>query len=177
MKAFFCLFLASLATWGQTFSSPVRDVENPDKNLVSASCQFDFNSTNTVEQGTCQADFPVTKAVVVTSLTVACHSDFATDRFRRNGPLWAVSNDGGGLFGGTRNVIGSFQPAVVTDVVEQGAELTGTRLLAKVSSSSPTPFVRAFVVGVKLAVGFSNSRCYVPAHGYVAPEGVGRRTN
>lgn len=170
MKELLCLLVAVSAALGQTFSSPVRDVENPDKNLVSASCQFDFSTaTTTVENGTCQADFPVTKAVVVTSIEVACHSDVTTDRFRRNGPLWAVSNDGTGLFGGTRNIIGSFHQATISDLIEQGAELTGTRLLAKISSSSPSPFVRTFVARVKQAPGVSNSRCYVQAHGYVAP--------
>ncbi|MBS1826107.1 MAG: hypothetical protein JST93_12365 [Acidobacteria bacterium] len=169
MKATLFLLIAVPAAWGQTFSSPIRDVENPDKNLVSASCQFDFSTAATAENGSCQADFAVTKAVVVTSIQVACHSDVPSDRFRRTGPIWAVSNDGVGLFGGTRNIIGSFHPPVISDVVEQGAEVTGTRLLAKISSSSPSPFLRTFVTRVKQSPGTSNSRCYVQALGYVAP--------
>ena len=166
MKLALALFVALPVVWGQTFSSPVRDVENPDKNIVSTGCQFDFTGSALAEILSCQADFPATKPVVLTSVDLACHSAAPTDRFRRFGSIWSIST---GLIGfsSTGGIGGSFDSPVISDLVEQGAHREGLRILVRLNNGVPTVFATA--VRVKQSVHSQSGRCTLRAFGYVAP--------
>lgn len=166
MKLVLALFIALPIAWAQTFSSPVRDVENPDKNIVSTACQFDFFSSAITETLSCQADFPATKPVVLTSVDLACHSAAPTDRFRRAASLWFVSTGIIG-FGSTAGLGGTFDQPVISDLVEQGAHREGLRVLVKLNNGVPSVFATA--VRVKQSTHSQAGRCTLRAFGYVAP--------
>ncbi|MBM3766824.1 MAG: hypothetical protein FJW32_15655 [Acidobacteria bacterium] len=116
---FTAVLLGGAMTWAQTFSSPVRDVENPDRALVTATCTVDFGTNSSQEvAGTCNAQFAGFKPIVVTSIETICRSNNSTDRFRANtNSLWGASNNVG-LYDAIGGMLGA---GIMTDVVFQGA--------------------------------------------------------
>lgn len=165
---FIAVLLAGVTiTWAQTFSSPVRDVENPDRALVTATCTVDFGTNSGQEvAGTCNAQFAGLKPIVVTSLETICRSNSSTDRFRANGnSLWWASNN----VGLSDPIGGMLGVAIVTDIVFQGASREPLRLIARPSGAGASPFVSMNPRIIRQQAGFTASSCVLYAFGYVAP--------
>ena len=161
--ALLCGALVAPASFAQ-FSSPVRDVENPDRYAVVAICELNVQVFG--NGGLCSSPFnsPDGKTVILTTLNVRCeiNQDSLVPRLGKVALLRTA--DGAKLLAPP---VGQFV-TISPEYGEQGLVVTGLRIPLPPTGSGPWPLkARADVSFLK--AGNGTMTCTAIAHGHYLP--------
>lgn len=156
-QALLACLLAVHGMWAQQFSSPVRDVENPDRTVFEASCIINWTSNETGNK-TCVA--PVTASRwIMTSVSASCYGGstalFGSSTVKASG---GVDPNGHRLFLNLAAMTTPFGAAV-----ESVVNLAGLRILVK-----PDAFGSYLMLSIAKG-GNSPGSCSMIVQGYAAP--------
>lgn len=153
------VLLSTTCAWCQ-FSSPVRDVENPDRTAQVSTCSMQWDSANPYVSQSCVLGFSGIKPVIVETLHVSCFANQINGRFLSLQLSTPSLN--------TYFMMGAAQ--IFQTSMAQGGDWSGLRLVVPPANPQSAPVLTVGLSRLAAQAGSGGgATCSLTATGHSAP--------